>query len=214
MTTVQIESYADLSQLSAPDIDLKIILRKKVVPDFYEDVGTPAWRRKTATLSLVAGDRTKDLATDFLRMKEIGVLPLVSGLRYIGDDPQLIALAEVPQSPNTPTGYYLVPSTGPPVVATRAIKFDVPAAGTCTVSYTYYSTVPFADLTTSVELDPYIPPHFQWTLVHGLERYLFARRYGQGDPRFKVADEEYGRAIRRASESLEMGANPTPRYVG
>lgn len=218
MTTEKIESLADVGGLAQPDINLKSVLRNKIVPEFYHDVGYVSWRRKTATLALTAGVQsgsTTDLATDFDSMMDVSIHqapPLKdTPLTYIGDDPVKIAKAEANTVQSKPTGWYLIRPSA--TTALRRMKFDAPSDAAYTVYYTYYSRVVFADDAAIVDMDGYIPTKFQWGLVEGLKAYLYGVRYGMGDQRYAAATQEFEQYKARAAENLELSRGAKPRFV-
>lgn len=198
------------------DINLSIVLRRCIVPKFFELVGPVSWRRKVATVSLTAGDQDKDLADDYGSMMEVALsdrpgIPLT----YIGDNPLKLMAAEVNTTRARPGAYYVTRRTGgeTPTELFKRIKFDCPADQAYTVAYVYYSHVQFTDDTTDVNLDKYVPGQFQWTLVEGLKAYIYTVRSGLGDRRKAEADAEEMMRTILASQDRELSSGATPRYV-
>jgi hypothetical protein len=213
MTTTQIETYADIGGISSPDINLKVLLRRNVVPAFLSDVGYVSWRRQHATLALsVAGGKQYNLADDFWQMQSLTIDPDSSkSIQYIGDDPEKVMAAELNTTPGKPTGYYLVRRVT--TLLFQAVKFNYPPDQDYTARYTYYSTVPFADDTTEVELDKYLPSQFQWALVEGLKKEILFLRFGIGDPRYVAAEQAHRMWIERASENPELARRNLAAFV-
>jgi hypothetical protein len=217
MTSTQVETYANIGDIASADVNLKIILRRCIVPKFFELVGPVAWRRKVATISLVAGDYAKDLPDDYGSMMEVvltdaTVTPTAKrGLTYIGDDPLNMVAAEVNTTRAEASQYYVVRRATTELF--KRIRFDCPADHAYTVYAVYYSHIQFTDDTTDVELDKYIPGQFQWALVEGLKAYLYAVRVGIADNRQPAAEAEQSMRIFLANQDREMGRGATPRFV-
>lgn len=218
MTTAEIEGYANEEGLviGSSDINLKVRLRRKVIPKWEMDVGECAWRRKNATISVLANDRDYDLPTDFGKMLELpewrDSTRTVRRLRYIGEDSTAMAEAEASTTPGSPTAYYFSRVTGPPTVL-RAIKFDVIPSAAFTLLYSYLSEIQFADLTTAVELDNYMPLKFQWALVEALKLEIYNGRISIHDERVKTAKEEYQSYVDRAMEYREPGMREESKRI-
>lgn len=218
MTTAEIEGYANEEGLviGSSDINLKVRLRRKVIPKWEMDVGECSWRRKNGTLPVTAGDREYDLPADFGKMLDLpewrDSSRTVRRLRYIGEDSTAMAEAEASTTPGSPTAYYFSRVTGPPTVL-RAIKFDVIPSAAFTLLYSYLSEIQFADLTTAVELDNYMPLKFQWALVEALKLEIYNGRISIHDERVKTAKEEYQSYVDRAMEYREPGMREESKRI-
>lgn len=218
MTTAEIEGYANEEGLviGSSDINLKVRLRRKVIPKWEMDVGECAWRRKNTTLSVVANDREYDLPADFGKMLDLpewrDSSRTVRRLRYIGEDTSAMAEAESSTTPGSPAGYYFSRVTGPPT-ALRAIKFDVIPSASFTLYYSYLSEIQFADLTTAVELDNYMPTKFQWALVEALKMEIYKGRISINDQRLVSAIEEYQSYKNDAIDYREPGMREESKRI-
>ena len=212
MMTSLIEQYANIADLSSPDINLKVLLRHSVTPAFMADVGYVAWRRVLATLALtgVAG-QGYDLPDDFWMMQVLTIDPSDAPLQYIGDDPEKVLAAERNVTPGKPGAYYLVRRATTSVY--KRIKFNATPDTNYTARYTYYSGVFFPDDTTDVEMDKFIPSQFQWALVEGLKREIMFIRFGHGDPRYVASEQQYGMWIERARENPELARRTAASFV-
>lgn len=213
MLTSLVEQYANIADISSPDINLKVLLRHNVVPAFMADVGYVAWRRHVDTLSLSNGaGAAYDLPEEFWMMQVVTLDPNPSTpLQYIGDDPEKIMAAEANATSGKPGAWYLVRRAT--TLLYKRIKFNaVPDTG-YTARFTYYSGVPFTDDTTDVELDKYIPNQFQWALVEALKAQIMFIRYGIGDPRYVAAEQAYGMWVERARENPELARRTAASFV-
>lgn len=216
MTTTQIASYADTKGLASSDIDLQVLLRRKIVPDFLSRVGYTAWRRKEDTAAVSANVRYFDITDhDFYHMKKV----VISGeeetqLLYIGDDEEKVlrAAATTSADADKPTGYYLRLIAGSPAV--WRVYFDVPTDTARTFAYIYDINIYFADDSTPVDFNQYIPHQFQWALVELLKAEIFADRFGAGEEsRYARAIQEAERIIQLAQESPDLSRGGKPRYM-
>lgn len=211
MTTAEIEEQANLDNAATADMNLKVLLRQKVIPAFLKDVGYPTWRRVHGTASIVAGDTYFDFSTDELdHVKSIALAPdYEKPLTYIGDIPHLIQEALAATTRAKPDSYWTTfNSTG-----FLRVRLNCPSDASYTVAFSYDRIVPFSDNTTSVNLNVYIPKQFHWALVEGLKREIFRTRVGIGDNRFQLADAEYQALVARASENQEMGRGNSVKFA-
>lgn len=214
MLTSKIETFADVGGIAQPDVDLKAVLRHKVVPEFLQLVGYPSWRRKTASIILKSdGTQAYDLPDDFGSMKEAALSDSYKPpLTYIGDDPAKLMAAEAAASERTkPSGYCLVRRATSELF--KRIKFNCPPDQAYTCRFVYYNTAVFTDDTTAVDMDMYIPAHFQWGLIEGLKAYLYGVRRGIGDDRKADAENEFAKYVALASENPELSSGGKPRFV-
>ncbi len=217
MTTAEIESYADVGGIAQPDVNLKVVLRRKVVPEFMRRVEYPSWRRKNTSIALLAGTQEYDLPDDFGSMKMLALNSPESTevkyteLTYVGDDPLKIMLAAGTVDAAKPTGYHFVRRTTSQLF--KRVRFNCPPDLAYTCRLVYYNSVVFADDTNSVDLDKYIPDQFQWALVEGLKAYLYGVRRGLGDSRKQDADDEFDKFIALAAENQELSAQVRPKFV-
>lgn len=213
MTTLQIETQADPSSLALADLDLKLVLRQKVIYEFLHDIGYPSWARAFETKSLLANAQHVNVTTNrFRQMRNVFIAPNYDeddGLEYIGDDDGKVLAAMATTALQKPTAYYL----GFDGSQFERIFFNSIADANYTVAFVYYKRIPFPDNSSTFDLDPYIPSDVQWPLVEGLRRYLYRERVGVEDRRFIDADQEYGRWISRLNENPEKSSGGKRKYV-
>lgn len=214
MTTADIEEAADpSSQLATADINLKLLLRHSVIPDFYETVGYPWWRRKFDSVNLAAaGTYVDTTAQDVGHIRTIKVGATLDPVEYIGDQDDKVFAGMIATTAAKPQQYWkkITTSGGNPV--TR-IYFQAPSDAAYTVYIAYDSHILFVDDTTSVNLSLYIPFQFHWALVEMLKCELYERRFGDGDPRYQRAEAKAGRLIAQAMENLEGGRGQKPKFI-
>lgn len=216
MTTATIESLATalVSGVAAPDLPLNVLLRKEVIPKFLIDIGSNVIRRATAVLTVVVGTQAYDLADDFGSMVEVAFEDnLGEPLRYIGEDTLEVLAAEATTSatPDTPTGYYLTRRTTTAIL--KKLKLNCFPLVDDTIRYIYWSNVQFADDTTSVELNQYIPEQFQWALVEALKAKIYEARFGIGDSRYVAANQAYQEWVGRADSVRELARRNQPIFM-
>ena len=210
MTTVQIETYANEEGLvvGSSDLDLKVRLRRKVIPKFEMDVGECAWRRVNTSLAFSVGDREKDLPAAFGKLLD-GPVFFDSGnnkypLAYWGEDITAMGLADQSTDTGSPSGYWIIRDGATPSVLKR-VRLDRTTDKALTMRYSYISQIQFADDTTSVELTNYIPLELQWALVEGLKLEILTSRLSIDDPRIGVAKAAYDEYVSLAMELREPG---------
>lgn len=218
MTTAQIEALADSGGLSGPDMNLGAVLRRKVIPEFFRDVGPVGWARKVGTLAISSAAREYALAADFSYMVSMVLSDKTSEpLVYIGEDPEKVMAAECSTTPGRPSGYYF--STVTPEDLEDAaelyqkLKFDCLPDASYAASYIYRRCVPFSDDTTSVNMDHYVPVQAQWALVEALKMEIMRDRFGIEDPRFVAASAAYQAWIARIGENKEQAARSRAIFV-
>ena len=127
MTTAEIESMADPSGVATADLNLKLELRHKVIPEFFEDVGYVVWRRRPVTKTLLANTQYVDLTDSTYTFSHIKELYLSTDfnnpLEYIGEDPVEVLKARTNTTPGKPSKFYLE-SSG---TRLERVSFDCPA---------------------------------------------------------------------------------------
>jgi hypothetical protein len=210
LLTSVIEQHADMGSISHPDLNIKALLRRNVVPGFFQDVGYVSWRRKQAAQALTVGIKQLDLPEDFGFMQRVAI-DLDDPLEYIGEDPVKILAAEANVTAGVPRAYYLVHRPGTEVF--KRLALDCPPSAADTLRYSYYTHVVFVDDLTDVEMDKYIPAQFQWVLVEGLKAQILWLRFGVGDPRYQAADAAYKVWVSRALENPELARRNQPVFV-
>lgn len=202
MTLSQVEQAANRGNIANGSFNIRHVLRFEVIPEFYRKVGDVRWLRKNATLPVSANDREYDLPADFRSM--IAIYRPVAGsngkpeaLRYIGEDPALVAEAEINTEAGPPTAFYIVQSSES---QWRAIKFDSPPDMAYTLPYVYRARLTFGSDTTDLDLDQYIPEDYQQALVQGLRREIYLDRFSKDDQRYIVAAQKFEEICEEAKE--------------
>lgn len=215
MTTVTIEAQAGRGNIASPDMDLRVELRRNIIPKFLLDLGDVSWRRKYSSITTSTSVRVHNLPDDFFKMVKFFRKPLTwvpneepEGMAYIGEDPLLMSASEIATSTGTPTGYYIVQRATTNLW--KAVKFDVQPDTIEAIPFVYLASPQFADDTTSVDLDQYILPEYQFGLVAGLRAEIFLDRFGRGDNRFERENERYQEWVVRAMEHKAQA----PRNMG
>lgn len=119
MNTAEIEAAANRGNIATADFFAGQVLRRQIIPQFLEDVGPCSWRKRYKTITTVAGDQDYDLDTNCLKIWEAYRLPSppYSPLKYIGEDPLAVSLAEATTTQAAPTGYYMVLNGAAPSTA-------------------------------------------------------------------------------------------------
>lgn len=218
MTTAQIEAYADPTSAATGDFNearLKIELRHHIIPEFMEDVGYAAWRRKHETATLALGARYIDIPSVtfyFGHMKEVYVSPCFEKgqeLPYIGEEPNLVLAAKATTTTGKPTAFYMEQDGS----RYTRVGFNVVADAAYTIAYSFDLHVQFEDDDADVDLNIYIPTQFQWGLVEGLNREIRRVRMGIGDPQFQASAQEFERWKQRARKSPELAQRTRSKFA-
>lgn len=219
MTTVDIESMANDDNIAAPDMPIKTILRNYVVPQFYIGIGDVRWRRISTTLTLSVGVKKYDLPNDFHKMTDLFMPPVGSQtltpgtdrVAYIGEDASMVAQADFSNINAKPTGYYLTRRASGNQL--KAISFNAPPDAAYVAYYSYLSGSPFTDLTTTVDMDQYIPTLIQPALVSGLRAQILKRRYGQKDDRYLEEKQTFDGWIESVRENTDQARRNFKSFV-
>lgn len=203
MTLAQIEQAANRGNIASGSFNIRHVLRFEVIPEFYRKVGDVRWLRKNDTLPVSASDRDYDLPADFRSM--IAVYRPVTGsngeaqeLTYIGENPLLVAEAEINTTAGAPTGFYIVRHSTESTW--RAIKLDCPPDTTYSLPYVYRSRLAIPNETFDAELDQYIPEDYQSALIWGLRAQIYLDRFSQDDQRYPVAENKFAEICEEAKE--------------
>lgn len=208
MTSEEVILQANVGGIAGPDLNLPVILREKVLPEFLADVRTPSWRRKATTLTLVAGTRKYDLPGECEQVLEVysdlGAMPL----EYFGEDPRKVLAAEAATA-GTVIGYAVeIPAESG---ARCGLALNCPPDASGTLYVWYARAVWLAEDGPVIDLDTRMPRRWQWALVEGLKREIYLERFGLGDARFQVAAAEFAEWKQRAAQHREAG--PSGAYV-
>lgn len=213
MTTTQIVSYSNTKDLASTDVNLEVLLRRKIVPYFLGRVGYVAWRRKQDTAVVSAGSKSFYISdSDFWHMKTL----VISGeettpLRYIGDDEIKVLQSVANGQSAKPDGYHLdivVDGSTP----TWRVVLNAPLDISRTFAYVYDTNVFFSNDSTLIDLDNYIPTQFQWALVELLKAEVHADRAAE-DPRYARAMDEAEKIIALAVESPDLSRGGRMRFA-
>lgn len=211
MTLTEVENLAAQSGAATPDYPLKAILRYKVIPEVLIDLGNVWWTRGAGSVTTVAGSRDYNLPVDFLRARIIGTPANYTtsvpedGLQYVGENEELTLSLEQATGQGAPTRYRIVIGAN----GRRQIRFypTPDAAYTFPFSYTKYLRVQNQE--EDQDLAVLAPEPAHWIFVEGLRREIMRDRFGEGDARYAVADNEYRSWIRRL-DRMDM-RQPGPR---
>lgn len=202
MTTFDIETQANRGQV-ARDMNVGVILRRQIIPEFLEDVKYCSWRKKWATISTVAGTREYALASDFAEMREAELVGY-DQLDYIGADAERVFAAEASTESGRPAGYYLGRDATATVGAFKQLFLDIAPDLVYSIRYCYLYSIPFADDVNPVDLEAWIPAQFHWALVEGLKREVYEDRFGLDDTRAAKAAEQFEAWKQRALANTEV----------
>lgn len=204
MTTTIIATLANQDGVGS-SMDLQLLLRTLVMMEFLADVGEARWRNVSTTLTLTAGSggRQQNLPDDFWAMKQIVIPPTGAtsvdtrryGLKYIGEDTAALLDAEFNSVAGRPGAFWIAPRTTEG--SFRAIRYNCPPDAAYTAYYVYERGPVFADYQQEVDLNTWVPELLQPGLVFRLRQEILKDRYGQGDPRYSIAKDEYREWIDR-----------------
>jgi hypothetical protein len=226
MDTETIASLANTDRVG-DGLDLQSILRNRVCPQVFKDVGDVRWLQKTTTLTIAADIRQKDLPDDFFRMIKI-VIPTagtspnnldaeIDGLTYIGEDDNAMMRAEYSLTPGKPTKYWIAPREGdaeqPGVGSYRAIRFNCLTDRDYTAIYTYKRGPVFADLESNVDMDTWMPGIHQDGLVRLLRAFILEDRIGNGDNRYALAMDRYNQWLTDIIGNPEQAKRNFAKFV-
>lgn len=217
MTTDQIAARANSGRIATPDMDLQLMLRGEVIPAFLEDVGFVAWRRITHDAEILADEYLLNLPINVSHIRAAYMGPnYTSEIKYVGDREDLRAIFQTTTT-GIPTEYSLQTGIGAMVLGGApgwTMVFNCPFSEDRTVRVIcYVGSLSGDDYVTPYELDNLIPRHAQPALINGLRRLIYRERYGTGDRRFQMEDEEYARWIARLSEQSESVPSTRVVYV-
>jgi hypothetical protein len=203
LTLNDIEVSANRGNIANGGFNIRRVLRFEVVPEFYRRIGDVRWLRRNNTITTTAGDREYDLPRDFRSMIAVYRSSAATGekpgeLRYIGEDPALVAQAELNTQPGPPSGFWIVKHSTEETF--RALKLDAPPDQAYTMPYVYRSRLVFANENDNIDLDRYIPEDYQQGLIYGLRAEIYLDRFSQNDPRYGVALNKFAEVIEQAKE--------------
>ena len=203
MTTAQLIAEASYGDLGVGGISLERRLRRVIIPRYLSDidriVGKPYWRKGVLTLNVVANTRSYALPNDFKRTQKLAVYdasdPAIGGfveIVYRGEFADDILMAETggaddPADNDIPLGFYIQGDD----TAVPKLWFTKTPVSNFTAKGQYDKKIYFADDTSIVDLNPFIPEDWQGGLIHALEYTLAVARYGMGDKRADLYKRDY-----------------------
>lgn len=203
MTTSELIAEVSYGDLGIGGISLERRLRRIIIPKYLSDidrmVGKPYWRKGVWTQAVTSGTRSYTLPTNFKRFQKLAVYdatdPAIGGfveIVYRGEFSDDILMAETggaddPADSDIPLGYYIQGDDS----AAPKLWFTKTPTSNFTVKGQYDKKIYFADDTTAVDLNPFIPEDWQGGLLHALEYTLAVARYGMGDKRADMHKRDY-----------------------
>lgn len=215
MLTSEIESLANRGNLAGPDLNIKSMLKRNIIQQYLIDIGEVTWRKRARSLYFQANVRFYDMVDDFYKMIEI-YTPSTSAtpfadpprLHYIGEDPRLVAIAEMTTTSGTPGGYYIGARDTDGDVGDGEMKrvyLNCPPTESVTYSAVYLPYPVFRDDQEDVQINKYIPEPLQYGLVCGLRAEILLDRYGQGDKRYTAENDRFEKWKTRAMNHHDPG---------
>lgn len=212
MTTFEIEQAANIRGI-ASGMNLGMILRNQIIPEFLADTKYTNWQYKTGSWTTAAGDTYHDLPSDFGELREVwcGTDENRGLLEYIGEDSEKVFIAESATDQAPPSGYYLKLNASTPPRFSR-LQLSAPSDGVYTIRYRYIWTLRSTDHVTPVDMDQYIPSQFHWGLVEGLKREVYKDTVGLSDARYAEAKSEVEAWKQRIRSNYELNKHGS-KYV-
>lgn len=170
------------------------------------------WRKKRFSYSLVVGDRTKDLndsdagiATDFHEMIDLRVLfsdGTHQEVRRETDPAVIQGFYASGLAAGDPGLYIIEPGT------TQTLRFDRPHSTARTLAGIYWAAHdPVTPGDNIGIVIPLIPRQYHYVVVRALKKRIFEYLYGQDDPRYPVAVDDFEKGI----EQLEAYKDPSTK---
>lgn len=226
MTTTQIANLADFEQHGGVNFPIQEILREKIIPDYFNDVGQVGWRKSTDIIPVGPGARIVTLPAAIGLIKNV----FCDGRRlvYIGDHEAAIEAALATKTPQQPSTYWVeysqkqvtdgvegaIPELereeGP--VGQRDLKLGAPVDAICELQVTGWIDPWFVNYTAEVDMNAFMPRKLQFGLVEGLRYYIFRDRLGVGDPRSINARAEYDNYVQKGIDHRDVTVEETPRF--
>jgi hypothetical protein len=202
VTTDQIVTLADPSNLASPELNLNALLRFKIIPEFLSAVRGVSWRRKYTSQNISAGVSTYDMVANLESIFDARLDGDKEPLPYIGEHTQRIFASMSGSTPKKPTGWWLELNA---TSGLRVLHLDSSPDTSYVLRIAYLWGYQFQNDSDSVQLNTLMPERVQWALVSGLKRELQLERFGQQDPRFVVAAKEFEEAKTNARLYREEG---------
>ncbi len=215
MTTKDIADRANAGRAAPPTMDLQLVLRGEVIPEFMEDVGYPAWRRIVHDATVLAAENSMVLPIHLSKVFSVHIGTTYSTeLLYVGNVPAK-RVAFQTTTAGTPSYFDLQTGIGQTVlggVPGWTMVFDCPMlVDTAVRVIGYIGSLTGDDYTNVFDLDTLIPRHVQPALICGLRRYIHLENYGAGDRRYLLEDEKYRMWVARLRDDQENA--PSTREV-
>lgn len=218
-TTAMIADFADPSKIANPGFHVQQVLRRKVIPRFFDAVGLVGWRRMMEVVSTSAGERGVDISAFFSEIRNVyyNGNPLV----FIGDSTIRMDQALASDVPASPSAYWIdfnYPGTyndqlvvGP--VGPRKLMLSAPADAVYSMKIFGWRAPYFQDDFSIVDMNNFMPRQFVWALVEGLRAEIYWDRNGIGDETASRADAIFREYVAQASSLRNMTIEETPRYA-
>lgn len=219
MTTSEIASYADPSNVALPGFQVQAVLRRKVIPEFFDRVGLVGWRRMTEVVTTQTGYREVDINSAFRELRAV----YYNGkpLTFIGDSDYKMAQALAVTTASAPAQYWIEFNNpgqynnnqvaGP--IGPRKIVLGANADANYDLMVIGWRAPFFEDDVSVVNMNLYVPEQFVWGLVEGLRAEIYTDREGINDPTAQRAAANFQDYILRAQNLREVTIEATPRYA-
>lgn len=163
------------------------------------------WSKKRVTFATVSGTASYDLTSTSIVSGAIGDISEIINVLLVdssGNVSELVPIFETADqeaaiqetTPAEPSSWFIDPSTY------GTIRFQAPADGVYSIYVWYWAGhdfVPSAGGTSDTV--PVVPPWLHYGLVTMLKMRIFDFLYGQKDPRYLTAVQQYGRFLKQAN---------------
>jgi hypothetical protein len=227
VTTAEIQALADFDNSAAPDYPIGTVLRQNVIPDFFDRVGHVSWRQWAEVVTFGPGDRYRDISPYFSTIESVWLVEPRRQLKYAGDSSfdMLMSAFDNPE-PAAPRQYFISSMQAPiynPMAPTEAeiegpvgprrLTLHAPCDAVYKVSVFGWQIPWFADNSTAVNMDLFVPRQYQWGLVEGLRAEVFRERLGVENPKTVLATQGYLNVVERAKLYKNTTIEETARYA-
>lgn len=199
------ERKVDQAKLSL-DAELNLLIQELLQENRFW------WSKAYASLATVSGTASYDMTdtsivsgansdiaeiTRVLLLNTDGSLTELEPLLDVAD--QISAIGET--TPAAPSMWFIKPNTY------GTIHFQAPADGAYTIYVLYWAGHNFSYSAGSASgTVPVVPPWLHYGLVIGLKMKVFDFLYGQKDPRYVTAVNEWGRFLKQAARKPSFAA--------
>lgn len=218
MTTSEIATLADPSNVALPGYPVQSVLRRKVIPEFFDRVGLVGWRRMTEVVTIAQDSRYVDISASFRELR--AVYYGTNKLTFIGDSDYKMAQA-LQVTTAAPPGSYWLEFNNPGVynnnqvagpLGPRKLVLGAPADAAYDLAVIGWRAPYFEDDTTDVNMNLYIPEQYLWGIVMGLRAEIYSDRNGIQDPTSMKATNDFNTYIMQAQALREVAIEATARY--